>query len=77
MKSAWLICLLFFVVTTQAQDLNKYERGSFINGKDSIYYRVLFPEKFDPKVQYPILFFLHSVKDLKNPKCLLPPRQNS
>ena len=59
MKSAWLICLLFFVVTTQAQDLNKYERGSFINGKDSIYYRVLFPEKFDPKVQYPILFFLH------------------
>lgn len=42
-----------------AQDLDKYEKGSFIKGKDSINYRVLLPENFDATKKYPILFFLH------------------
>ena len=51
--------MLFATIVLNAQDLKKYDRGSFIKGKDSIYYRILFPEKFNPKQKYPILFVLH------------------
>jgi len=51
--------LLHFVLLTQAQDLKKYDRGSFIKGQDTIAYRVLFPEHFNPAQKYPIVFFLH------------------
>jgi predicted peptidase len=51
--------LLLFTLGANAQEFKKFDRGNFIKGKDSIYYRVLFPENFDPKQQYPILFFLH------------------
>lgn len=50
---------LFAGLSTKAQDLNKYEKGSFIKGKDSINYRILFPEQFDAQKKYPIVFFLH------------------
>ncbi len=43
----------------KAQDLSKYEKGNFIKGKDSIYYRILFPENFNPAQKYPVLFVLH------------------
>lgn len=57
---ASLLFLLFVLQTgTKAQDLKKYDKGSYIKGKDSIDYRILFPENFDPKKSYPILFFLH------------------
>jgi len=46
-------------VAIKAQDFSKYDRGSFIKGKDSIYYRILFPENFNPAEKYPIVFFLH------------------
>lgn len=42
-----------------AQDFKKYDKGSFIDGKDSIAYRILLPENFDAKQKYPVLFFLH------------------
>lgn len=48
-----------FVLIIKAQDLNKYDKGNFIKGKDSIYYRILFPENFNPTQKYPIVFFLH------------------
>jgi len=50
---------LLFTLQTKAQDFKKYDKGSFIDGKDSISYRILFPENFDPKQKYPVLFFLH------------------
>ncbi|MES2830210.1 MAG: prolyl oligopeptidase family serine peptidase [Bacteroidota bacterium] len=58
--------LLLFTLGVNAQDFKKYDRGNFIKGKDSIYYRILFPEKFDPKLQYPILFFLHGAGERGN-----------
>ncbi|MCX2572972.1 carboxylesterase family protein [Pedobacter sandarakinus] len=60
MKKIFIIIYLLLVASLlNAQDLKKYDRGSFIKGKDSIYYRILFPENFDPNQKYPILFFLH------------------
>jgi len=57
-----LITFIFLLVVLpglRAQDFNEYERGSYIKGKDSIYYRILFPENFDASKKYPVLFFLH------------------
>lgn len=53
------LSLLLVVMHSDAQDFSKYNRGNYIKGKDSIYYRFLFPENFDPGKKYPILFFLH------------------
>lgn len=53
------IFLVAFISVIKAQDLNKYDRGIFIKGKDSISYRILFPENFNPAQKYPIIFFLH------------------
>ncbi|MBB6501270.1 prolyl oligopeptidase family serine peptidase [Pedobacter cryoconitis] len=61
MKHFQLILLfsILFILQTKAQDLKKYDKGSYINGKDTISYRILFPEHFDAKQQYPVVFFLH------------------
>lgn len=54
-----LSLILLFALSSNAQDFNKYEKGSFVKGKDNINYRILFPENFDASNKYPILFFLH------------------
>ncbi|MNK49422.1 esterase [compost metagenome] len=59
LKLTFSIILLSAGLNSKAQDLTKYERVTFIKGKDSISYRVLFPENFDRTKKYPILFFLH------------------
>jgi len=60
MKKFFLaICLLFAASILNAQDLKQYDKGNFIKGKDSIYYRILFPEHFNPSQKYPVLFVLH------------------
>lgn len=51
--------LLLCTLQLNAQDFKKFDKGSFIDGKDTISYRILFPEHFDPKLKYPVLFFLH------------------
>ena len=53
------VMLLFYSLNTKAQDFNKYEKGMFIKGKDSIQYRILYPENFSQHKKYPILFMLH------------------
>ncbi len=55
-----LLCLVLFCTSElSAQDFRKYDKGSFIDKKDTIHYRILFPEHFDPKQKYPVVFFLH------------------
>lgn len=58
-KLTFSLILLFFGLSSMAQELDKYEIGSFVKGKDSINYRVLLPEHFDDTKKYPIVFFLH------------------
>ncbi|WP_214229380.1 prolyl oligopeptidase family serine peptidase [Pedobacter sp. B4-66] len=53
------LIVLLLGLNSKAQDFKKYESGSFIKGKDSIPYRILFPENFDANQKYPILFVLH------------------
>jgi predicted peptidase len=59
LRLAFSLILLSLSLNSNAQDLNKYEKGSFIKDQDSINYSVLLPENFDETKKYPILFFLH------------------
>lgn len=62
MKNFKLILILSLLLTTlqlRAQDYKKFDKGSYIHGKDSISYRILFPRNFDPKLKYPVIFVLH------------------
>ena len=43
----------------KAQDLSKFDKGSFIEKKDTISYRFLFPENFNPAKKYPLIIVLH------------------
>jgi predicted peptidase len=52
----WL-CLLAGPVT--AQDLSLYQREMYTAQGDSLPYRILYPEDFNPKVTYPLVLFLH------------------
>jgi predicted peptidase len=55
-----IITLLFMtIMSAEAQDYNMYEQGSYIHKKDTLPYRILFPENFDPAKKYPLIFVLH------------------
>ena len=58
-KLSATIALVLCIISAGAQDLKKYERGSYTNGKESINYRILFPENFDASREYPMVVFLH------------------
>jgi predicted peptidase len=58
-KLSATIVLVLSLVIAKAQDLKKYEKGSYVKGKDSINYRILFPENFDSSKKYPMVVFLH------------------
>lgn len=53
------LCLLFLTFQVRSQDLKPYDKGSYIHKKDTIAYRILFPEHFDAQRKYPVVFFLH------------------
>jgi predicted peptidase len=53
------LILMLFGFNLKAQDLTQYLSRNYIKGKDSINYRILFPEDFDPSQKYPIVFMLH------------------
>lgn len=42
-----------------AQDLSKFKKEQFIDGVDTLKYRILFPENFDATKKYPVVLFLH------------------
>jgi len=59
-KSFPLFLLAFFMLQVSlAQDKTLFTKEQFINGGDTLQYRMLLPENFDPAKEYPVLFFLH------------------
>lgn len=59
------LCLLF-PFASKAQDNTAFERGSYINKGDTIPYRILFPENFDPKQKYALILVLHGAGERGN-----------
>ena len=53
------LILCMFFGHSYAQDLNKYQKNNFILGKDTLKYRVLYPEKMEKGKTYPLILFLH------------------
>jgi predicted peptidase len=58
-KIVFIMLLMFPTLLLRAQDFSKFERKTFINGRDTLKYRILYPENFDATKKYPVLLFLH------------------
>lgn len=58
-------CILFFIIIScislkvSAQDKSLYEKHLFVHKGDTMPYRVLLPQNFDPAKNYPLILFLH------------------
>jgi len=50
---------LLFPFLSKAQNTSSFDRGTYINKTDTIPYRFLFPENFDPTKKYALIFVLH------------------
>lgn len=57
-----LVCLNGF----SQEDLSKFKADSIIEGNDTLRYRILYPDNFDAKKQYPLFFFLHGAGERGN-----------
>ena len=57
---------LAFPVFAQGPDLSKFDRGSYINKGDTVPYRILFPQNFDPTKKYAMILVLHGAGERGN-----------
>jgi predicted peptidase len=58
-KISLFVILALLISSAFAQDLSKFKKEQFIDGIDTLKYRILFPENFDATKKYPVVFFLH------------------
>jgi predicted peptidase len=59
-KYSWIIsAFLAFALNVAGQDFKPYTKGNFTDKTDTIFYRILFPENFDPLKKYPVILVLH------------------
>lgn len=59
------LCLLFPFLS-KAQSQTSFDRGSYISKHDTLAYRFIFPENFDPKKKYPVILVLHGAGERGN-----------
>lgn len=59
------LCLAF-PAFSQTPDLSKFDHGSYINKGDTIPYRILFPQNFNPVKKYALILVLHGAGERGN-----------
>lgn len=59
------LCLAF-PAFSQAPNLNSFDKGRFINKRDTIPYRILFPQNFDQTKKYALILVLHGAGERGN-----------
>ncbi len=56
----FMFFLTFFVpALLKAQNSSLFTKSVYVSGKDSLPYRLLYPENFDKRKHYPLILFLH------------------
>ena len=67
MKYILLVALTYLTTTfAMGQDFSVYEKKVLVHRGDTLPYRILYPENYDPNGSYPILFFLHGAGERGN-----------
>ena len=59
MKKTFLFVLLIAGLKTPAQDFSLYEKRWYVNGTDSLPYRLLLPVNYNTNNKYPLIIVLH------------------
>ena len=57
---------LAFPAFSQTPDLTKFDHGTYINKNDTLPYRILFPQNFDPTKKYAVILVLHGAGERGN-----------
>lgn len=59
MRVNFIVSMFMLSVSLQAQDRDLYLKKSFVFLNDTLPYRILMPDQYDPAKQYPLVLFLH------------------
>lgn len=54
----WIISLSCTIIG-DAQDFSAYQKSMFVEGKDTLRYRILYPLNYQQGTVYPVIIFLH------------------
>jgi predicted peptidase len=58
-KISFVVTMVVISKLLPAQDLSIYEKHLFIDKRDTLPYRLLLPQNYDPHKTYPMVLFLH------------------
>lgn len=61
-----IVILLICGYCSGAQDFSAYKKEIFVQGTDTLRYRILYPEYYDSKTSYPLVVFLHGAGERGN-----------